>query len=376
MAEPYTFLLPNAADWIIGSIALISAIICLVFYIVYFSKVKKTVSEQGAFTPVSIVIASKNELDNLKKHLPLWLEQDYPEFEIVIADDGSTDGTSGWLAPLAAENTKIRYVLLDPEYVKMRGKKIALTLGFKAARYNHFVLTDADCAPAGPQWLRKMAAPFAQGYDVVIGAAPLYKSSGFLGHLNSFESLMVSLNYLGFSLAGKTYMGVGRNLAYSRRIYDSVSGFSGHHHIPAGDDDLFVQSVSGMASIATVVDDDAFTWSEPKTTFRDYFRQKNRHLWVGKFYDKEWKRKLAILPVAQFLFWTSIIVWFFLSAFWVYPLSVLLIKLIPEWIILGLKSKIVKQGPSPFTIPFWIFFYTYWYVILGIRAFFSKKPKW
>jgi glycosyltransferase involved in cell wall biosynthesis len=376
MTAAFHFNPPTLADWILGALVLTSIIICWYHLIRYYGKIKTSKAEPGQLPPVSIVVAAKNETENLKKHIPLWLEQQYPQFEIVIADDGSTDGTSEWLAPLAKDNPRLRYVLLDSEYVKMHGKKIALTLGFKAAQYNHFILTDADCAPSSALWLQKMAIPFSQGTDLVIGAAPLYKIKGFLGQLVSFESLLISLQYLGRSLAGKTYMGVGRNMGYTRKLYDSVSGFSSHHHIPAGDDDLFVQSVTDLAKVSTVIDEDAYTWSSPKLTFKEYLRQKNRHLWVGKFYQSQWKQRLAVLPMAEFVFWTSVIIWFFTTAWWVYPLTALLLKLIPEWIVIGLKSKLLKQGPPIVLYPFWNFFHTFWYLFIGTKAFFSKKPIW
>lgn len=326
--------------------------------------------------PVSIVIAARNEIDNLREHIPLWLSQDYPEFEVVIADDGSTDGTAEWMAVYVKEQPRLRYVLLDAEFFKMHGKKIALTLGFKGARYNHFILTDADCKPSGSSWLRHMAAPFSNGHEVVLGYAPLQTGKGFLGTLIRYETLLTALHYLGYALNGKPYMGVGRNLGYSRRVYDSVSGFSAHHHIPAGDDDLFVQSVATPGNTAVIISEDAQTLSMAKTNWQDYMRQKKRHMWVGKFYTPSVKRMLSMYPVTQLLSWLSLVAWFFTTASWIYPLSLFLIKLIPEWIVIGSRSKVLRIQGVAWAYPFWNLFYTFWYVYLGIRAFFSKKPQW
>ena len=154
---------PSFIDCVFGGMVLLFMGISWYYFFRYYIKVKRRKPDPvNHYPPVSIVIAAKNELPNLQQFLPNWLEQDYPEFEVIITDDGSTDGTAEWMAPLVIENPRLKYVHLDAEYVKMHGKKIALTLGFKAARYGHFLLTDADCKPGSKYWLKTMATPFTK----------------------------------------------------------------------------------------------------------------------------------------------------------------------------------------------------------------------
>ncbi len=371
------FPLPTTNDYLIGGVALLCAVVSWYIHFRFYLKVKTTpVEAEVNLPPVSVVICAHNEIDNLSQYLYLWIEQDYPTFEVIVVDDGSTDGTANWIGPLIPGTPGLKYVHLDADYIKMHGKKIALTLGFKAAKYKHFLLTDADCKPASNHWLREMAAPFAHGADVVLGVGKLSKTNGFLGGLIRYEFLQTAMSYLGYAAAGKPYMGVGRNLAYSREVYDKVGGFSSHHHIIAGDDDLFVQSVANEKNTAVVVSPGAFTYSLSKQTFREYLRQKNRHLWVGKFYKKSVKRMLSVYPVSQFLFWSAMIVWFALASSFTYPLALMLLKLVPEWVIVAGRCRILKIKKLAAFYPFWNLFYSYWYILLGIRAFFSKKPLW
>ena len=110
------------------------------------------------------------------------------------------------------------------------------------------------------------------------------------------------------------YMGVGRSLAYTKSIYNSVGGFSAHHHIPAGDDDLFVQSVATNSNTAVVINPEAYIDSLGPKNFQAYWRQRMRHLWVGKFYKSGISFKLAILPFLNLLFWIGVMAFYFFSS--------------------------------------------------------------
>lgn len=355
---------------------MILTIISWYYHIAVFGRVRFTSGEKEFNAPVSLVIAARNELKNLQENLPLWLNQNYPSYEVIIADDGSTDGSSEWLVEQTAIHSKLKLVTLDSEYVKMHGKKIALTLAFKKATHSHFILTDADCTPAGENWISSMVAGFTGGKQVVIGYSPYQKLPGLLNSLIRYETLTTALQYLGFALCGKPYMGVGRNIAYSRELYNSVNGFSSHSHIPAGDDDLFVQSAGNSRNTAVIIHPEAFVYSKPKTSFKSWFRQKNRHTWVGKFYTADTKKMLAVLPLVQWFLTFTLIFWMiFGSAFW-YSFVVLVFKFIPEWWIKGRKAAMLKSGDLIWKIPLLSAINQVLYLILGIIAFFAKRPKW
>lgn len=346
------------------------------FFFRYYSAVKLTEPSNHNFPPVSIIIAAKNAVFHLENNLQSWLGQDYPEFELVIVDDCSGDETAYFLYKSAEQEPLLKYVLLDPEVIKMGGKKLALTLGIKKAKYEHFLLTDADCAPSSDQWLKEMSKYFSTNKQVVLGVAPIQVGFGFLARLVHYENLFTALNYLGMAIKGKPYMGVGRNLAYTRSIYQSVGGFSKHHHIPAGDDDLFVQEVATAENTAICIQPKSYVKSQGPKDFKAYWKQKMRHLWVGKQYRGDVKLTLSIFPISQLLFWISIIIWFVVGSTFLWPLLVLLVKIIPEWVLFIKKGKLLEMPKSGPYYPFFNLFYSFWYVLIGIRAFFKKKIIW
>lgn len=331
---------------------------------------------QGPFPAVSIVVAAHNEYRNLEQNLDSWLNQDYPDFEVVVINDRSTDDSHLVLLQKAQENPRLKIVHLDPDYVRNGGKKLALTLGFKKAQFPYFVLTDADCKPASDQWLKHMCQAFKPGIDLVIAPSPLVVHPGFLGGVIHFETLLTHLHFLGWGLRKTPYMGLGRNLAYTRSAYDGVGGFSQHHHIPAGDDDLFVQSTANSHNAAVVLRSEAFTYSPGARSWKAYTKQKMRHLWVGKLYSQSIKRRLSLFPISQLLLFLSLVLWWSFSKGWIYPSLATLTSVVSLWIVLHRKGK--QFGMTQFTrlFPLHLVFYSCWYLYMGIRVFFTRRIIW
>jgi len=347
------------------------------YFFYYFNPIKLTPSEPiTAFPPVSIIISARNSVLKLEDNIQHWLTQDYPNFEVVIIDDRSSDETAYFLVKTAEKEPLLKYVLLDPDVIKNGSKKLALTLGIKKAKNNHFLLTDADCIPSSDQWLKHMATGFTQKKDIVLGVSPVMTKKSFLGRLTQYENLFTAMQYSGMAIKGKPYMGVGRNLAYTRGIYDSVGGFSKHHHLPAGDDDLFVQEASNAKNTLVCIQPESFVNTEGPKNWKEYWKQKMRHLWIGKQYRNDVKNRLAWLPISLLLFWTIIIIWFITGSSWLWPIIPILVKIVPEWIIFVKKGKLLNM---PLAGPYYLFyniFYSFWYVVISMNAFFKRKIVW
>ena len=347
------------------------------YFFYYFNPIKLTTSEPiTAFPPVSIIISARNSVLKLENNIQHWLTQDYPNFEVVIIDDRSSDETAFFLVKTAEKEPLLKYVLLDPDVIKNGSKKLALTLGIKKAKNNYFLLTDADCIPNSDQWLKHMATGFTNKKDIVLGVSPVNTKKSFLGRLTQYENLLTAMQYLGMSIKGKPYMGVGRNLAYTRGIYDSVGGFSKHHHLPAGDDDLFVQEASNSNNTVVCIQPESYVNTEGPKNWKEYWKQKMRHLWIGKQYRSDVKTSLAWLPISQLLFWTIIIIWFITGSSWLWPIIPIIVKIVPEWVIFVKKGKLLNM---PLAGPYYLFynvFYSFWYVVISMNAFFKRKIVW
>ena len=234
--------------------------------------------------PVSVVICAKNEELNLSTNLPLILEQDYPEFEVLVVNDASTDGTEDVLRDMKSRYPHLRTTSILQNVHIRQGKKLALTIGIKGARYDWVVLTDADCRPAGRKWLHSMQRNFSRDCHIVLGIGKYETRKGLLNTIIRFDTLYTVLHYTGFAMAGHTYMGVGRNLAYRKSLFFHNKGFASHYSLASGDDDLFINEVARGRSTRIEIRPESHTISEPESRWRDWYYQKRRHLTTGPRY--------------------------------------------------------------------------------------------
>jgi cellulose synthase/poly-beta-1,6-N-acetylglucosamine synthase-like glycosyltransferase len=266
-------------------------------------------SEPGPDTePVSIILCAHNELDNLRELVPTLLRQDYPAgFELVLIDDRSQDDTYLYAQQLSQYYPgRFRLVTVTHTPAGFAPKKYALTLGIKAARYERLLFTDADCRPVSYDWLRLMQRGFTQknGADVVLGFSGYVEAPGLLNQLIRYETLLTGAQYLGLAWAGHPYMGVGRNLAYTKATFHSTKGFASHMRRLSGDDDLLVQDAVALGARAAVVaDPDAQTVSLPAQTWGAWWRQKRRHLSAGSRYRAADRVRLALFMGSNVLFY-------------------------------------------------------------------------
>jgi cellulose synthase/poly-beta-1,6-N-acetylglucosamine synthase-like glycosyltransferase len=261
--------------------------------------------------PVSVIICAKNEEQHLIKNLPFILKQDYPEYEVIVVDDYSQDDTKVILEDYERKYPHMRIITVKEDRPYKIGKKFPLTLGIKGAKYDTVVLTDADCVPASDQWLKQISSNFKDKIEIVLGYGAYEKLPGFLNKLIRFDTFVIAMQYFSFALKGKTYMGVGRNLAYKTNLFFKNKGFANHTHIASGDDDLFIHRVAKSDNVAIEYAHTSHTISAAKKSFTEWAWQKKRHLTTAPLYRKSVKLFLGyvyLLPVLFYLILTLLVV--------------------------------------------------------------------
>lgn len=304
--------------------------------------------------PVSVIICAKDEVDNLRQYLLFVLDQNYPDFEVIVVNDGSTDETEHLLNDLKKTYSNLRTTFVPVGVTNLSTKKLALTLGIKAAKNDWLLFTDADCMPEDKTWISRMARNFNPGIEFVLGYGAYLNKKGWVNKLITYDTLFNGLQYLGYAFYGKAYMGVGRNMAYRKEVFYRQKGFASTLHLRSGDDDLMVNHAATMFNTKIEIAPDSITWSEPNKTFRSWYFQKERHLSVSTFYTGLSKIRLSIEPMMRGLFYLSfILVLVFGNLITMIAAGMLyLIRLIIQLSIVNRSSKHFGERKYIFSLPF------------------------
>jgi len=354
-------------------------IIQLIYYISFlklFSTVKPH-TPRGYNIPVSIIICAKNESENLKKNLPKIIDQDYKSFEIVLINDSSSDDTLEVMESFERKYNNIKVVDVKSIEPFWGNKKYALTLGIKVAKNEFLIFTDADCEPASNQWIKHIANHFSNTKSIILayGAYKKVKNS-FLNALIRFETLVTAMQYFSYSQFGLPYMGVGRNLAYTKTLFFNNSGFKNHMQLKSGDDDLFINEVATKNNTAICFSQESFTYSEPKQTFKDWIIQKRRHISTAKFYKPIHKFLLGLFYLSQFLFWGLGIVLLSLLFKWQIVALIIGVRVTLQWITIGLSAKKLNNKDLVSFVPFLEIFLILFQLVIFSANLIRKPIHW
>lgn len=356
----------------------ITAILVL-YYIFGFSQFAFAKSKKNStnIPPISVLICAKNEAENLKLFLPEVINQNYPNFEIVLINDASYDDTLDVMEAFQMKHNNIKIVNVENNEAFWGNKKYALTLGIKASTYDHLLFCDADCRPKSNNWITSMSAQFSDNTKFILGyGAYKKKKHSLLNALVRFETLLTAIQYFSYAKAGNPYMGVGRNLAYHKSEFFNHNGFMSHMNIKSGDDDLFINEAAIKKTTQIEFSEESHTESIAPETFTEWFHQKRRHISTAKHYNFKDQFLLGVFYLSQLLFWILFIG--LISTFfkWEIVLVIFGLKLIIQYIVYGFSAKKLNEQNLIFALPFLEIILILFQLVIFITNKVSKPNHW
>lgn len=349
------------------------------YYIVVFGKFAfvNPKSNHPKKLSVSVIVCAKNEFENVKKFIPILAAQDYPDFEIVLIDDASSDETLDVFEIFEKQFSNIRLVKVANNEAFWGNKKFALTLGIKAAQKEYLLFTDADCYPTSVNWISEMTSQFSFQKTIVLGYGGYEKiPNSFLNKIIRFETILTAIQYFSWARFGKPYMGVGRNLAYKKSEFFRVDGFKSHLQIRSGDDDLFINQVATQKNTAVCLSPESFTYSVPKTTFKEWFAQKRRHISTANHYKSFDRMQLTLFYASQWLF---LMLALLLLCFDYLPFAVLILSIIRYAFVIttiGFSATKLKEKDLIVWFPILEIILIWSQMNILVTNFFSKPKNW
>ena len=358
---------------VLAGIFALCLIVQLFYYLFFYLRLafhKPKINNTDYF-PVSVVICARDEAENLENFLPSVLEQDYPEFEVVVVNDCSEDETEDVLKRLANKYPKLRFTTIKKDEKFVHGKKLALTIGIKSALHEVVLFTDADCYMSGNQWIKEVVQNYSPSTEIVLGYGGYEKRKGFLNKFIRFDTFFIGMQYLAFAKAGLPYMGVGRNMSYKKSLFFKNKGFASHARLDSGDDDLFVNETASKRNTNIVFSSNSVTWSVPKTKLSSWVRQKRRHRTTFKRYRMNHRLLLAFEPLSRVFFYVSFAALLSLNFFPVYLLIAFLVRLLTQLLVyyfagIRLQEKDLFLYSPLFDIVF---------ILTGLIIVFSRKHR-
>ena len=327
--------------------------------------------------PVSVIVCAKNEEENVKKYIPLLAEQNYPDFEIVLIDDASSDETLEVFEQFEKEYSNVRLVKVENNEAFWGNKKYALTLGIKASKKEYLLFTDADCYPISKDWITAMTSQFTMNKTIVLGYGGYEKiERSFLNKIIRFETVLTAVQYFSWAKLGAPYMGVGRNLAYKRDEFFNVNGFIDHIQVRSGDDDLFINQAANKSNTTISYASESFTYSRPKETYKEWFTQKRRHISTAEHYKFFDKLQLGLFFCSQLFFFLLVIILLAFQFQWIAVLAIFATRYTVAWTVIGFSAGKLKENDIKIWFPIVEIILMLTQINIFITNTFSKPVHW
>lgn len=270
--------------WVLGILSAIYSIV-LVGFVRGMLKLRQNHKRSPEVWPsVSIIVPARNEAEVLQRTLESLFQQDYAgDWDIIVVDDRSSDGTAQILRQLSVFHSRLRFVRVT-DINPRSPKKNAIALGISASKGEIVVTTDADCV-YHQSWLRSMISHMTDNTGVVAGLTVFdlpIKPVPVWQKIQWLDFIAQQFLAAGAAGAGIPSSCNGSNLAYRRTVYREISGFGHSADLVSGDDVLFAQRVSKRTAwkVVYAIDSESIVRSLPVLTIRDMFHQRIR--WASK----------------------------------------------------------------------------------------------
>ncbi|NDV96009.1 glycosyltransferase [Dysgonomonas sp. 521] len=265
MTELLSYFKFDTTEIVALSVLFILLVIQLFYYLWYYRKpykqAKKVESDSQpspAMLKVSVIIVSENEVDSLSENLPAVMEQDFFNYEVIVVNNGSTDESDVLLRSL-----ELRYPNLYHTYLpysndkKMDRRKLALTIGIKAAKGDILLFTEPYCKPVSKHWISSMVNELSDDKDVVLGYS-FYKECGkFFNRVARFDNYLFNMQRFSTTLNGKPYTGNFRNLLFRRSLFFEHKGFASLLNVEHGEL-VFISRIMSETNTTVALSQDSF----------------------------------------------------------------------------------------------------------------------
>lgn len=325
---------------------------------------------------ISIIIPFRNESGNILSNLKSIEEQNYPteKYEVIYVDDFSTDDSKELLTN-SIKNSNVKVISVPEDYSKHAHKKRAIRFGIQNSTGDIIVTTDADCFHT-TEWLKTLLSTFKDNTGFVSGPVQFNDEEKYFSKLQKLE-------FAGLVLVGAGLIGIKKpticnaaNLAYRRKAFDEVNGFTDQMNLSSGDDELLMQKIKKETKydVKFCLNKNALVSTEANPSMSKFYNQRKRWSSKGLFYADKF---LVVKLIGFYLFFVSLLAQFVLGILFnkIFILSFIfsfILKALFEYRVLSLGTSLLfaKKILKPFFSA--EIFHTPYIIIAGIAGAFGN----
>ena len=235
--------------------------------------------------PVSIIISVKKFNTDLPQFLANILEQDYPEFEVIVVTDGISGADNEALTRLKYQYTNLYLTHVPEDTRNISRKKLALTLGIKASKYDYLLFTEPDSLTRTNEWIFSMVRHFSKKKSIVLGFSAINNLNSISQKFMAFDYFLTNLQMISLALFNHPYAGDGRNMAYTKKHFIEQKGYVKHRILKRGEDDLFINEIATGDNTAVELSAQSIILAK-MDDFHDWKCQKIDRMSTKRFYKK------------------------------------------------------------------------------------------
>lgn len=292
----------SPAVWTLLGGVLITTLFLLTVYYTKLRRIIRTAAKQPADVEsspgVSVIVYSSGNAERLEALVPEIYSQEYPgEIEVIVVNEGRNEDVKDAVTRLQHTYRKLYATFTTEQSRNLSHKKLAVTLGIKAAKNDVVILTNDMVSLPGKNWLRLMTAPMADSRtEVVIGHAYVRPEcdTEFGRGMRMFNMAADAVSYITGTLDKHTYRGNRNNLAYRRDLFFRHKGFHRSLNLHDGDDDIFINEVATPYNTAVVINPEAILGLTVPNIKHAYRQEREARAFTGRMIRKSTRRLMGM----------------------------------------------------------------------------------
>lgn len=365
-----------------GSLLVLQFLYHLIVYgkIVYYKKRtrKQNSRNEAVLEPigVSLVFVVNHNSRELQDQLLLFLEQDYPLYEVVVVNEAADDESSYILCVLQREYKHLKVINLQDNANKFSDRKFSLSIGIRSAFYDTIVIGDIVCRPPDLNWLGNLVKPMNNNNKkILLGFSALTRKDSVLNQFTQYYHLTMTMNSMGFAMLGLPFSADGKNMIYNKQFFFKKGGLIAQYRKSCYQEDYFVSRHANKRNTAVNLAPSSFVYAPAWTSYSAFKRNAYARFLSHKTFSFFTRLRLAFLPLTSVLFYLAFAGALIVGVPWQYCLQAFILKWIMQSVYYFKCIKQFKTRLSCFFVPFYELYFILFNFKLRLKKTFHRKKK-